>query len=108
MADVETEQSQDGPAQEEQTRAREPSTSGGTPGPNGGVEPPPPPPGGPDAIAGVGGTAGNGPALPADPDPELNPATDDELPPEVEEGEDTGTQATKGDAEPGPEQESPA
>lgn len=80
------------------------------------VEPPAPPPGGPDAIVGVGGAAGNGPSLPADPDPERNPATDDELPSEVEAGEDTDTKATKEtpDESPGtgagvePEQESPA
>lgn len=72
------------------------------------VEPAAPPPGGPDAIVGVGGAAGNGPSLPADPDPEKNPETDNELPAETTEPDDTDTEATKGDDGTEPEEESPA
>ncbi|KAA1415985.1 hypothetical protein F0U44_20375 [Nocardioides humilatus] len=57
--------------------------------------PPEPSPGGPHAVPGVGG---DGPysRVPRDLDPNLNPATDDNLPEETTEGEDTETEATKG------------
>lgn len=59
------------------------------------AEPPEPSPGGPHAIPGVGG---DGPysRVSRDPDPRLNPATDDQLPEETTEGEDTDTEATRG------------
>ncbi len=74
------------------------------------VEPPEPPPGGPNAIPGVGGpgVAAVGIPLPRDPNPRANPATEHEVPAEIETGENTDTQATKGEAEPRPDQESPA
>lgn len=81
------------------------------------VEPPEPPPGGPNAIDGVGGTGATpdarGPVLPRDLDPDLSPTSDDagvpdDVQQELEEGEDTETQATKGEESPEPEQESPA
>ena len=79
------------------------------------TEPPEPPPGGPNAISGVGGAAATGGAaqpLPRDLDPDRNPSTDDVMPEdleaEVQSGEDTDTQATRGEAEPRPEEESPA
>ncbi|MEZ0581273.1 hypothetical protein [Nocardioides sp. MH1] len=58
------------------------------------AEPPDPSPGGPNAIPGVGG---DGPysRVPRDLDPDLNPATDDQLPDETKEGEDTETEATQ-------------
>ena len=62
------------------------------------VEPPAPPPGGPNAVPGVGGegaysTEGR------DPNPAHNPATDDELPAETTEPDDTDTEATKGESD---------
>ncbi|KRC59657.1 MULTISPECIES: hypothetical protein [unclassified Nocardioides] len=69
-------------------------------------EPQAPPPGGPHAIEGVGGD-GAYTREPHDPDPLLNPATDD-LPPETTTGEDTDTEATRGNADVAPEEESPA
>lgn len=59
------------------------------------AEPPDPPPGGANSVPGVGG---EGPytRVPRDLDPDLNPATDDALPDETTEGEDTETEATKG------------
>lgn len=87
----------------------------GAPLPEATIEPPQPPPGGPNAIGGVGGdgaaTAGSDP-VPRDLDPKLKSAWKEELPDdveeEIEEREDTDTQATKGDAQPRPDQESPA
>lgn len=87
----------------------------GTARPQPKIEPPQPPPGGPNAIGGVGGdgaaTSGDHP-LPRDLDPSVKPATDEDVPKaveeELEEGEDTDTQATKGEAGPRPEHESPA
>ena len=69
-------------------------------------EPQAPPPGGPHAIEGVGGD-GAYTTEPHDPDPALNPATDD-LPPETTSGEDTDTEATRGNPDVPPEEESPA
>lgn len=59
------------------------------------AEPQEPPPGGPHAVPGVGG---NGPysTVPHDLDPDLNPATDDAVPDEMKESDDTATEATKG------------
>jgi hypothetical protein len=59
------------------------------------AEPPEPSPGGPNAVPGVGG---DGPTtrVSRDLDPDFNPATDDALPDETTEGEDTETAATKG------------
>ncbi|HWJ09581.1 MAG TPA: hypothetical protein VNS46_09420 [Nocardioides sp.] len=71
------------------------------------AEPPAPPPGGPNAIEGVGGDGAYS-TEPHDPDPLLNPATDDELPPETLSGEDTDTAATRGDPDVPPAEESPA
>lgn len=71
------------------------------------AEPPAPPPGGPHAIEGVGGD-GAYTTQPRDPDPHHNPATDDRLPAETTEGEDTDTEATQGKPEISPEKESPA
>jgi hypothetical protein len=79
------------------------------------IEPPQPPPGGPNAIGGVGGdgaaTAGSHP-IPRDLDPRLRAAWEEKVPDEIEEqieeGEDTDTKATKGEAEPRPEEETPA
>ncbi|NYI99906.1 hypothetical protein HNR19_000605 [Nocardioides thalensis] len=75
------------------------------------VEPPQPPPGGPNAIGGVGGdgaaTAGDHP-LPRDLVPATEPPVPDDVQEELEETEDTDTQATKGEAEPRPDEESPA
>lgn len=61
------------------------------------AEPPDPSPGGPHAVPGVGG---DGPysRVPRDPDPRLNPETD-QVPEETTEGEDTETEATKGGEE---------
>jgi|GEM_PF-6884656 len=58
------------------------------------AEPPAPPPGGPHAVPGVGGE-GAYTSIPRDPDPNLNPETD-EIPIETKEREDTDTEATKG------------
>lgn len=72
------------------------------------VEPPDPPPGGPHAVPGVGGD-GAYTAIGRDPDPSRNPETDNELPAETTQPEDTDTQATKdAEAEVEPERESPA
>lgn len=71
------------------------------------AEPPAPPPGGPHAVPGVGG---EGPytRIPRDPDPAGNPKTDQELPAETTEPEDTDTQATKEGPESPAESEPPA
>jgi hypothetical protein len=58
------------------------------------AEPPEPSPGGPHAVPGVGGD-GVFSNIPHDPDPDLNPQTD-ELPIDTKESEDTDTEATKG------------
>lgn len=71
------------------------------------VGPPEPSPGGPDAVEGVGGDGVHS-AEPRDPDPRDNPATDKELPAETTEPEDTDTEATKGNPDVAPEDESPA
>ncbi|HWJ67037.1 MAG TPA: hypothetical protein VNT31_10195 [Nocardioides sp.] len=71
------------------------------------AEPPAPPPGGPHAIPGVGGDGAYSTEA-RDPDPRHNPATDDELPPETLSAEDTDTEATKGNPEVPPTEESPA
>lgn len=73
-----------------------------------------PSPGGADAshTSGADGTVGvdgveRGDAVPADLDPDLNPAVEDALPDEVREGEDTETKATdddSGDVESGEEE----
>ncbi|TNM46128.1 hypothetical protein FHP29_04190 [Nocardioides albidus] len=81
--------------------------SGLPPAPTPVAESPAPPPGGPHRIEGVGGdgaytTEGR------DPQPSENPATDDELPAETTTPEDTDTEATKGNPEVPPDQESPA
>lgn len=60
------------------------------------TEPQAPPPGGANAVPGVGGEGAYS-TEPRDPDPRANPATDDELPAETLEGEDTETAATKGE-----------
>lgn len=70
------------------------------------AETPAPSPGGPDAIEGVGGDGATS-REPRDPDPRLNPATDD-LPADTLELEETDTEATKGNPEVKPEDESPA
>lgn len=62
------------------------------------AEPPEPSPGGPNAVPGVGGDGAYS-RVPRDLDPDHNPATDDELPDETTEGEDTETEATKGGPE---------
>ena len=62
------------------------------------AEPPAPPPGGPHAVPGGGGDGAYS-AEPRDPNPRLNPATDEELPAETTEPEDTDTEATKGNTE---------
>lgn len=71
------------------------------------AEPPAPPPGGPNVVEGMVGD-GAYTAEPHDPDPDLNPATDTELPPETVTPEDTDTEATKGNPDVKPEDESPA
>ncbi len=71
------------------------------------AEPQAPPPGGANAVPGVGGEGAYS-AEPHDPNPRFNPATDDELPPETLEGEDTDTAATKGEDEPDATEESSA
>lgn len=60
------------------------------------AEPQAPPPGGPNALEGVGGDGAYS-TEPHDPNPLLNPATDDELPAETLSGEDTDTAATRGE-----------
>lgn len=70
------------------------------------AEPQAPPPGGPNAIEGVGGDGAYS-TEPHDPDPRENPATD-EIPVEALEGEDTDTEATKGNDDVPPTEESPA
>ncbi|WP_183092968.1 hypothetical protein [Nocardioides stalactiti] len=71
------------------------------------AEPPAPPPGGAHAVPGVGG---EGPytRVPHDLDPSKNPATDDALPAGTVEGEDTGTEATKGEGEASEAESEPA
>ena len=71
------------------------------------AEPPEPPPGGPHRIEGVGGDGPHS-TEPRDLDPRFNPATDHELPAETLAPEDTDTEATKGNPEVPPEEESPA
>ncbi|RHW23291.1 hypothetical protein D0Z08_30595 [Nocardioides immobilis] len=61
------------------------------------AEPPAPPPGGANAVPGVGGE-GSYTNVPRDPDPDLNPETD-ELPVETKQPDDTDTEATKGGTE---------
>ena len=70
------------------------------------AEPPPPPPGGPHAIPTVGGM-GPYTRIGRDPDPRHNPETDDELPAETTEPEETDTEATKGGPE-SPSESEPA
>ncbi|MBS4751782.1 hypothetical protein KG112_03030 [Nocardioides sp. zg-ZUI104] len=60
------------------------------------AEPQEPPPGGPHAVPGVGGEGAYS-AEPRDLDPTRNPATD-EIPAAALEGEDTETEATRGDS----------
>lgn len=81
--------------------------SGLSPAPTPVAEPPAPPPGGQHRIEGVGGDGAYS-TVPRDPRPADNPATDDELPAETVTPEDTDTEATKGNPEVPPEQESPA
>ena len=71
------------------------------------AEEPDPPPGGPHAVPGVGGD-GAYTGIAHDPDPRKNPETDNELPEETTEPEDTDTEATKGEDETSPEKEAPA
>lgn len=72
------------------------------------AEPPDPPPGGPHAVPGVGGDGAYS-TLGRDPDPSRNPATDNELPAETTEPDDTDTEATQeNEAQPRPDQESTA
>lgn len=78
------------------------------------VEPGDPPPGGVDAVPYGDGVVTGIPRLSPlvrDADPDHNPSTDQRLPEELTEGEDTDTEATKA-TEAGhdvpPEQESPA
>lgn len=71
------------------------------------TEPQAPPPGGPNAVPGVGGDGAYS-TEPRDPNPNHNPATDEELPEEAKQGEDTDTEATRGNPSPDPEEESPA
>lgn len=66
-----------------------------------------PPPGGPNSLEGVGGD-GAYTTEPRDLPPSRNPAADEVVGTEAAEPEDTDTAATKGEPEPGPEQESPA
>lgn len=76
------------------------------PAPEPAIEPREPSPGGPHAVEGVGGdgpTSTVGRDLP----PDLNPVGD-QLPEKTKTTEDTDTEATKGNPEPPPEQESPA
>ncbi|MEO9323413.1 hypothetical protein ABFT23_07980 [Nocardioides sp. C4-1] len=82
------------------------------PKPDAVIEPGEPNPGGVDAMPqsdGVDGEATDGDPVPRDLDPEDNPETG-EVPLEVKEGEDTSTEATKGDSSSDvePEEESPA
>jgi hypothetical protein len=59
------------------------------------AEPPEPAPGGPNAVPTVGG-AGQTTTIGRDPDPAKNPeTTDDQLPDETTEPDDTDTEATK-------------
>ena len=71
------------------------------------AEPQEPPPGGPHAVPGVGG---DGPysTVPRDPDPDLNPETKVDLPESMKEGEDTETEATKGEGEASEAESEPA
>lgn len=72
------------------------------------AEPQVPPPGGPHAVPGVGGDGAYSTAA-RDPDPAHNPATDNELPAETTEPDDTDTEATRDDsAEVNPSEESTA
>jgi hypothetical protein len=62
------------------------------------IEPGEPKPGGVDAIPhgdGVDGETAEPHPIPADLDPEDNPAVEDALPDEVKQGEDTSTKATE-------------
>lgn len=70
------------------------------PKPDAHIEPGEPNPGGVDASPasdGVDGESAAASPLPADLDPEDNPAVDDAMPDEVKEGEDTSTEATEDD-----------
>lgn len=96
--------------------SEEPTPSSGTdlgPKPEAQIEPGEPNPGGADAQPdsdGVDGEATDGDVLPADPDPDLNPAAS-ATPEETKTGEDTDTEATKSDEgseDVPPEEESPA
>ena len=83
------------------------------PKPEAQIEPGEPNPGGVDATPnsdGVDGETATSTPVPADLDPDDNPAVDDALPDEMKQGEDTSTEATKeGDGEDvSPEEESPA
>ena len=71
------------------------------------AEPQAPPPGGPHAIEGVGGD-GAYTTEPHDMNPNENPATDEALPDEAKEPDDTDTAATRGEESPQPTEESPA
>ena len=89
------------------------------PAPEPQIEPGEPHPGGVDAISYTDGAEAlpddsdtpDGPLM-RDLDPDANPAVEDALPDEMKEGEDTSTEATKGDGDDGdgvdPEEESPA
>lgn len=76
------------------------------PAPEPTAEPQAPPPGGPNGLEGVGGD-GAYTTDARDPDPHKNPATE-ELPADTLELEDTDTEATKGNPDVKPEDESPA
>lgn len=72
------------------------------PKPDAEIEPGEPHPGGPDASPdsdGVDTAAAEPDPLPRDLDPASNPAVDDAMPDEVKQGEDTDTEATKGDGD---------
>ena len=87
------------------------------PAPDPQIEPGEPNPGGVDAITFPDGAEalvddGDDPPAPVmrDLDPNANPAVEDALPEEMKQGEDTTTEATKGDgdADTDPKEESPA
>ncbi|QCW51545.1 hypothetical protein FE634_16030 [Nocardioides dongxiaopingii] len=79
------------------------------------IEPGEPNPGGVDAVShgdGVDGEATEGDPVARDLDPDDNPAVEDVLPDEMRQGEDTSTEATRGDGSDDgdgePTEESPA
>ena len=84
------------------------------PAPDPEIEPGEPNPGGADAIeypTGVTGDDDQPAPVKRDLDPDSNPAVEDALPDEMKKGEDTSTEATKGEGDDGdgvdPKEESP-